>query len=208
MRNHYFTRLASVAVVVAMAGCDSGAATGIQTEVRPADAMHFLRFSVNAPPLSNPVVSFYAKRGEDREAFIYFRPKAGTSDSSLFMRFKVPGASLQRRPDGTPFQQGDSTLITIRVADPSRMVLDFQPSGLQFAATTPAELKIDFGEASDDLDGDGDEDALDAASKLQLGIWKQEAPGLPWVRLTSFLNVSAEEVEAKLLGFSGYAISY
>jgi hypothetical protein len=212
MRNHHFTRLATLAVAVAlagaMAGCDSSGATAIDTEVRPTDAMHFLRLSVNAPPLSNPVVSFYAKRGEDREAFIYFRPKAGTSDSSLFLRFKVPGASLERRPDGTLFRQGDSTLITIRVTDPSRMILDFQPSGLRFAATPPAELKIDFGEASDDLDGDGDEDALDTAHKLQLSLWRQEAAGLPWVRISSVLNFSAEELEAKLLGFSGYAISY
>lgn len=212
MHSHSFTRLASLVVAVALAGalsgCDSSSATAVQSDVRAADAMNFLRFSPNAPPLSNPVVSFYAKRGQDREAFIYFRPKAGTSDSSLFMRFKVPGASLERRPDGTLFQQGDSTLITIRVADPSRMILDFQPSGLRFAATTPAELKIDFGEASHDLDGDGDEDAADAARELQLSIWKQEAPGLPWVRISSILNLSAEEVEAKLLGFSGYAISY
>lgn len=191
-----------------LAGCNSDSSTAAASDIRQADAMHFLRPSITTPPLSNSVVSFYARRGEDREAFMYYRPKTGTSDSSLFMRFKVPGASLDRRPDGTAFQMGDSVLITIRVADPSRLILDFQPSGLKFAATTPAELKIDFGEASHDLNGDGVVDAVDVAHQLELAIWKQEAPGLPWIRLSSFVDFSSDKVEAKLTGFTGYAISY
>ena len=192
----------------ALAGCNSDSSTAAESDVREADAMHFLRPSINTPPLSNPVVSFYARRGEDREAFMYYRPRAGTTDSSLFMRFKVPGASLDRRPDGTAVQMGDSVLITIRVTDPSRLILDFQPSGLTFASTTPAELKIDFGEASPDLDGDGDVDGEDVMRELQLSIWKQESPGLPWIRLSSFVDFSSDKVEAKLVSFTGYAISY
>lgn len=205
---HLFPIAFALALAGLLAGCHSDSSTAADSDVRQADAMHFLRPSINTPPLSNPVVSFYAKRGEDREAFMYYQPKPGTSDSSLFMRFKVPGASLDRRPDGTAFQMGDSVLITIRAADPSRMILDFQPSGLTFSANTPAELKIDFGEASHDLNGDGVVDAEDVTRQLQLSIWKQESPGLPWIRLSSFVDFSAEEVEAKLVSFTGYAISY
>jgi hypothetical protein len=191
-----------------LAACNGDGVTAADSDVRTADEMHFLRPSLTTPPLSNPSVAFYAKRGEDREAFIYFQPKPGTSDSSYFVRFKVPGASLERRADGTPIAMGDSVLITIRVADPSRLILEFQPSGLRFATSTPAELKIDFGEASHDLDGDGDVDAEDDSHETQLAIWKQEAPGLPWIRLSSYVDLSADEVEAKLTGFTGYAISY
>ena len=205
---HLLCLAVAVAATGALAGCNSDSITAADSDIRQADAMHFLRPSINTPPLSRSVVSFYAKRGEDREAFMYYQPKPGTSDSSLFMRFKVPGASLDRRPDGTAFQMGDSVLITISVADPSRMILDFQPSGLRFAATTPAELKIDFGEASHDLDGDGDVDAEDVTHELQLSIWKQESPGLPWIRLSSFVDFSSDKVEAKLVSFTGYAISY
>lgn len=205
---HLLSLVVAFALTGAIAGCNSDSSTAAGSDIRQADEMHFLRPSINTPPLSSTTVSFYAKRGEDREAFMYYQPKAGTSDSSLFMRFKVPGASLDRRPDGTAFQMGDSVLITINVADPSRMILDFQPSGLKFAPTTPAELKIDFGEASHDLDGDGDVDAEDVTHELQLSIWKQEAAGLPWIRLSSFVDFSSDKVEAKLVSFTGYAISY
>ncbi|HET9010438.1 MAG TPA: hypothetical protein VFN38_01425 [Gemmatimonadaceae bacterium] len=212
MRNRRFAPLLCTAVGVALlgalSGCDSGGPTAADGDIRPADAMHFLRPAVTAPPLANPSVAFYAVRGEDREAFIYYRPAAGSADSSYFVRFKVPGASLERRPDGSLIPPGDSVLITINVSDPSRLIVDFQPSGLRFSASTPAELKLDFGEASHDIDGDGDEDAEDVARETQLSIWKQEAPGLPWVRLTSVVDFSAEEVEAKVIGFTGYAIAY
>lgn len=199
-----------VAFVGVLASCNAEGAVAVDEnlDVRAAANMHFLRPALNAPPLSNPTVSFYARRGEDREVFMYYRPKPGTSDSTLFMRFKVPGASLARRPDGTAIQMGDSVRITIQVSDPARLILDFQPSGLRFSDNTPAELKIDFQEANDDLDGDGDVDAEDDAHERKLSIWRQEAPGLPWTRLSSFVDFTSEKVEAKLIGFTGYAISF
>jgi hypothetical protein len=211
MRDHHRAvrrSIAALLLAVAMSGCGSDGATTTTADVRPADAMHFLRPSGTTPPLSSTSVSFYALRGEDREAFLYYSPEPGSSDSTLFMRFKVPGASLDRRPDGSTIQMGDSVRITITVADPSRMILDFQPSGLRFSPTTPAELKIDFGETGGDLDADGDVDAEDVQHQLELSFWKQESAGLPWIRIASQIDFSSEEVEAKILGFSGYAISY
>jgi hypothetical protein len=198
----------SVLLLGALAGCGADGAVVAGIDSRAANALHFLRPAVDAPPLANPVVQFYARRGESREARIYYQPRLGRTDSTEFVRFRVPASSLAQRPDGTPMAPGDSILITIRVLDPARLILDFQPSGLRFAASSPAELKIKFAEANDDLDGDGDVDADDDARERELSIWKQEAPGLPWYRMASVIDFSLEEVEADLFGFTGYAIAY
>ena len=205
---HSFAIALSTVLLGALAGCGSDSVISPDGDIRPAEALHFLRPAADAPPLANPMLSFYAKRGVDREAFMYYQPRPGRSDSSVFMRFKVSASSLDRRPDGSVIQMGDSVLITIRVSDPSRLILDFQPSGLRFAASQPADLKLDFGESSHDFDGDGDQDADDDRAKTALRIWKQEAPGLPWVRMASVTEFSLEELEADILGFTGYAIAY
>lgn len=208
MRNHRSLIALGGLLLGTLAGCRSDSATATDSDIRAAELLHFLRPAIDAPPLANPVVSFWAKRGSDREAFLYYQPRPGRTDSSEFMRFKVPGAALDRRPDGTQIATGDSLLITIRVVDPTRLILDFQPSGLRFAAGQPAELKIKFSETDHDLNGDGVVDADDAARELQLSIWKQELPGLPWIRVASSVEVTLEQVEAKVLGFTGYAIAY
>ena len=212
MRIHRSARSFAIALgtmlLGTLAGCGSDGVISPDGDIRPAEALHFLRPAADAPPLANPMLSFYAKRGVDREAFMYYQPRPGRSDSSVFMRFKVSASSLDRRPDGSVIQMGDSVLITIRVSDPSRLILDFQPSGLRFAASQPADLKLDFGESSHDFDGDGDQDADDDRAKTALRIWKQEAPGLPWVRMASVTEFSLEELEADILGFTGYAIAY
>ena len=198
----------STVLLGALAGCGSDSVISPDGDIRPATALHVLRPATDAPPLATPILSFYAKRGEDREAFMYYQPRPGRSDSSTFMRFKVSGSSLDRRPDGSVILMGDSVLITIRVSDPARLILDFQPSGLRFASSQPADLKLVFRESSHDFDGDGDQDADDDRAKSSLGIWKQEAPGLPWVRLASVAEFTLEQLEADILGFTGYAIAY
>ncbi len=205
---HPFAIALGVMLLGAVAGCRSESSTSTDGDIRPAEALHFLRPAADAPPLANPILSFWAKRGENREAFMYYQSRPGRSDSSVFMRFRVSASSLDRRPDGTAILVGDSVLITIRVADPARLILDFQPSGLRFSPSSPGDLKLDFSESSHDFDGDGDEDADDSRAEAALRIWKQEAPGLPWVRLASVTDFTLEELESDILGFTGYAIAY
>ncbi|MFN2398937.1 MAG: hypothetical protein ABR543_09920 [Gemmatimonadaceae bacterium] len=153
-------------------------------------------------------MSFYAVRGVDRTGQLFFRPRPGHTDSSEFVTLEIDGRSLDRRPDGTPIAMGDSILITIAVVDFSRLILDFQPSGLRFVPSRPAELEIEYEEADDDINEDGVVDSGDAALRPILAIWRQENPGALWTREPSNSSGSVDEVEADIQGFTRYAIAY
>lgn len=168
----------------------------------------FLRAAADAPPVANPVLSFYAKKGTDAEVFMYYRPRPGTADSTVFVRFRVDRGSLLSRPDGSAIATGDSVLITITLTDPQNLLLDMQPAGLRFSVLEPAEIKISFLEADDDLNDDGKVDASDAAAQAALAIWRRESAGLPWFRMASIVEVGTHEVEALVTGFTGYAIAW
>jgi hypothetical protein len=56
--------------------------------------------------------------------------------------------------------------------------------------------------------GDGDIDADDRRAEPLLAVWRQEAPGQPWLKLTSNVEIELDEIEADLTGFSGYALAY
>jgi hypothetical protein len=192
-----------LAVTTLAAGCgDSSAPT------RPTDALNFLRLAPTAPPYANAVDSFWAKKGTDREIRIYFQPVVGQSDSAELLRFKVSAQSLAQWPDGTPFATGDSVLIHITVIDPVHMIVQFEPSGLVFSSSKPAELKFEFGEADNDLNDDGVVNSTDDSLKAQLHLWRQESAGQPWVQLSSVVDVSIEEVEAEIFGFTNYALAF
>ncbi len=200
----------AVAALLPLVACGSDDGVGVnEPEVqKPESELTFVRSSPNAPPIGTLTASFYAKRGSDREIRLYYRPRPGRTDSTEFLRFRVRRDALSRKPDGTSFALNDSILITIRVADPSRLIVEFQPSGLRFNASEPAELKLSFREAGGDVDGDGDSDSTDRALERQLGIWFQEAAAQPWHSLTSTVFEDDDDIEAKVTGFTTYAVAY
>lgn len=174
---------------------------------RPPSELTVLRLAAGSPPLFNPEQSFWAVRGRDREARIFFQNEAGEAGEE-YLRLRVDAPSLLAYPDGTPFAPDDSVLITIRVVDPAQFLFELEPSGLRFSPDVPAELKIHYDQADDDLDKDGDVDAIDASLEQQLSIWRQESPGDPFVKVGTLLVEDLEEVEADLEGFSRYALAY
>lgn len=198
-------RLTPVVMMLSALSLACSDATG--PEERPADALNILRLGPDAPALVANEVSFYAKRGEDREGALFFQASGG-GPGDEFVRLRVPSGALLARPDGSPILAGDSVLITLRTVDASRILFEFEPAGLQFSPTDPAELKIEYEHADEDFDSDGDVDEEDADVEVRLAIWRQEAPGDPFVRLGSALIEDLDEVEAELIGFSRYAISY
>ncbi len=163
------------------------------------DDLTFLRFqSANAVTVRQ--ASFYAKRGDNRELEMDY------ANGDEFLDFEVRSGSLLRHPDGTLFQTGDSVLITVTLDPANRIIMDFQPSGLIFNPLDPPRLRINFQEADDDIDDDGDRDAEDQRLEAALGVWQQERVGLPWLPLLT-LRIDEDRVEARVLSFTGFAMA-
>jgi len=195
-----------IAAVAGAAGsCSSSSGPSGVTE--PPSDLHVVHVASNSTPLFNPADSFYAKRGEDRELRIYFQDSGG-GQGEEYLRLRVDAATLLALPDGTPVAQGDSVLIHVRVADPSQMLFELEPSGLHFSPIAPAHLTIHYDHADGDLNDDGVVDATDSTIEGTLAIWRQENPGDPFLRLSSVLSLELDEAEAELTGFSRYALAY
>jgi len=184
-----------------LAGC-SGDSTGPNDVQKSASDLHFLQLSPSAPALQATTVSFYAKKGEDREARVKFQ------NGEDYLRFRLFGNSLSQRPDGSAFAQGDSILITITVTDAKKLQADFQPAGLKFSSSAPARLQFEFGECDGDINGDGVVNAADMALLPLISTWRQETPGAPWVKVGSTVETDISEVQAFITGFTGYALAY
>lgn len=185
---------------------DSGEPNGNDASKPPSD-LTILRLSEDSPALFNPAASFYAVRGQNREARIFFDDGQGR-EGDEYLRLLLDDASLLARPDGTGFADGDSVLITIRVVDPARALFELAPSGLRLNPQDPARLRIRYQKLDDDLNADGKVDVDDVELESTLAIWRQETPGDPFVRLGSVLLKDLDEVEATLEGFSRYALAY
>ena len=199
-------RVLSFALAAALAACsDSG---GPDTGgVKPPGELTIIRLPAGSPPIWNPVDSFYAKKGEDRELRIYFDNGVG-GPGEEYLRLRVDSPSLLSYPDGTLFQVGDSVLITVRVVDPEQIYFEFEPSGLRFNPSVPAELKIEYAETAGDLDDDGDVDNDDDAIEQVIDLWRQEQAGQDFVKLGAIKIEELDEIEADILGFTRYAIAY
>ena len=207
MRSHVrFALLLALAVSGAgLAACGDDPTQ--PTDTRPAGQLNILRRSAAAPPLVSNSATLWAVKGQDRELRMFYANTGASGSGAEFLRLRVNRNTLLARPDGTTIADGDSVLITV-TADPDLMSVDFQPSGLRFSSSEPAELKIRWAEADDDINHDGKVDGADAALRDDLAIWRREAANDPWAKLATILKLDVEEAEAKLTGFSGYAVAY
>ena len=194
------TRIGIIALA-ALAAC-GGDSTGPNTTTKPTSDLHFLRLSATAPQLQSTVVSFYAVKGQDSEVRVRFK------NGEDFLRFRVFANSLLKRPDGGEIANGDSVLITITITDPTKLQADFQPAGLKFSSSNPARLQFEFGEADKDLNDDGVVNATDTSLIPQISTWRQEVAGGDWLKVSSLVEIEINEVQADILGFTGYALAY
>jgi hypothetical protein len=200
----HLSRLFTSLTVLAILSCTD--TTG--PEIRAESDLHLLRVSSGSPPLAATQVSFYAVKGKAGGADLWYHAAAGRSDSLKFVEFRMGPSSLEVRPDGSAIAMGDSVLITLTVADPTHLVITYEPSGLRFSASDQPTLKMFWVACGDDLNYDGKVDAADTALVQRFSIWRQEAAGQPWLKLSSVVVPSVKEVDTQLSGFTGYAVSY
>lgn len=203
MRRARFVPLVLAAAVAACSDTGGPNTSG----VKPPGDLTIIRLPAGSPPIWNPVDSFYAKKGTDRELRIYFADPGG-GPGEEYVRLRVDAASLLARPDGSLFAVGDSVLITVRVVDPQQIYFEFEPNGLTFNPSVPAELKIEYAETGGDLDDDGDIDSDDTAIEQVIDLWRQEQVGQDFVKLGAVKVEELDEIEAEILGFTRYAIAY
>ena len=176
----------------------------------PESALLFLRPAPGAPALMATDTTVVATRGERLKVEIFYEPEpgSGADRGERFLRFELEENSLLRYPQNHPragalFQDGDTISIRITVEE-GRLLAEFQPSGLQFDPLDPAELELRYPEADDDYDGDGDSDP---ERESEIDLWRQENPGDPWVRIGELKSEDLDEVEARLLSFTRYALA-
>lgn len=175
---------------------------------RPPAALKVIRLPDTAPPLFNDSVAFFAKVGRDDEGAIYFQDRSG-GRGERFARLRIRRNTLLTRPDGTAFGPNDSVLIVMKAVSPKDLLVEMRPAGLKFSSGDPAELKMEYEETDGDLDRDGDrEDDDDKSIEQKLSIWRQETPSDPFVKLGSAKTEGLREFEAKLLGFTRFALAY
>jgi hypothetical protein len=200
------------ALVLVAAGCSdqtgpSPVPAPLADLVSPSPATHILRQSATAPRLTTYQVSFWAKRGTQRTVFVNYRRAPWQWFPDPFLRFKIPINGLVAGAGGVPLARGDSVRITLTI-DTVFFNVEFQPSGVEFSKSSPAQLAIWYENASPDLNGDGVVDAVDETLKEQLAIWYRGSKAGAWKQVWSKNDPTEQVVTATLYHFSQYAVAW
>ena len=199
------SKRASALLAILMWACSDSAGP---PQPVPTSQLHFMVQDSAAPPLLSDTASFYAKVGEDRLLQLYYQGSAPGDTGEAFLKFEVKANSLLKRPDGTRFQAGDSILITISVADPSRFDFTFGPAGLMFNPTEPAKLHIQYNHSNHDFNEDGHVDSQDNTTETQFAVWRRDPPDTLWTRNATVRNEDFDEIEGEILSFTQYAVAW
>jgi hypothetical protein len=118
---HLSARALVAAALAAALSCSDATAPDGVNERSPTD-LRLLAAPYGTPPLVSTEASFYAVKGKVSGVDIWYRPRAGATDSAKFLEFRLGTASLDRRPDGSLIAAGDSVLIVLSVVDPQHFI--------------------------------------------------------------------------------------
>lgn len=193
-------RLVFAALAILVTACGEGITPPPQTALLDSE-LTFYRFSADAFENAPREAGFWAVKGEARAVVLRY-----ADTNAEFMRFEVGASSLWKRPDGTAFQNGDSIYISVNLDSSGKMIFRFAPSGLKFDAAQPARLRIDSSRRDPDINGNGWVGPDDALLELRAGIWKQELPLLPWLKLPG-VSLSGDVATADIHDFTGFGMA-
>jgi hypothetical protein len=168
--------------------------------------VHILQQSPTAPPLKAYRVSFWAYKGDASTVTVNYQPAAGEWVGQPFLRFDIPRNGLVAGADGASLKRGDSVWVTLTV-DSVNFLVHFQPSGVLFSKTFPANLAIWYDNANPDLNGDEIVNGKDKQLEQQLAVWYHAAQ-TRWSRLSSKNDTTQRSVSTVLYHFSEYAVSW
>ena len=202
--------LLAAALVSGAIACSSSTETS--NPPIPADSLSFLQLADTAPALCSDTVSALFTKGVSQEIALGF-PENGDiancpGNTEDFVRLKLDGQSLLAYPDSTLFQDGDTVTITLSWVGSDSILFHLEPSGLTFDPQHRAELKIEYAEASSDLNHDGNTNAQDDQIEQQIDIYREATPGAGYTKVGTAKLEDSDEIEAKLSSFSRYAIAY
>lgn len=156
------------------------------------------------PPLSldQYAVSFWAVRGESRSVQINY---SSSIDNDKHPFLTLTTTDPQFVPGVGELAAGDSVLITVTI-DTSKIGVSLEPSGLQFGE--PAQLKIFYGGAGGDLNGDGVTDSTDSDVEAQLlGLWYREGQADAWSQVGASQSIDDKSFTYQLPHFCWYAVA-
>jgi hypothetical protein len=131
-----------------------------------------------------------------------------SSSGAPLVRLEIPPGALAFYPDGTPFGEGDSVLITVTM-HPTHIRVRLQPHGLRFSASDPPILQLWYGAAGGDLNGDGRVNWWDRfIERRWLGVRACDGGSGHWYRIPAEHSLREKWFRAPLAHFSGYEVSW
>ena len=172
------------------------------TAISPQSNQHG-RPGFRTPPLSLDMysVSFWAVRGESRSVRINYSSAIDTL-THPFMQLTVTDPTFA--PGQGDIAVGDSVLVTVNI-DTTKIGLTLKPTGLQFGER--AQLRIWYGGALGDLNGDGVVDSLDTGIENQLlGLAYRESSNDAWARVPASQSLDDHSFTSALPHFCDFAI--
>ena len=156
------------------------------------------------PPLSldQYVVSFWAVRGQSRSIEINYTSSIDEEKHPFLTLTTTDPAFV---PGIGELAVGDSVLITVTI-DTTKIGVSLEPSGLQFGE--PAQLKVWYGGAGGDLNGDGVADSTDSQIEARLlGLWYREDQSEAWTQIGASQSLDEKSFTYALPHFCEYAVA-